>query len=86
VRPLVLLGLTATPERADSLDVLRHFEGRMSAQIRLPDAINRKLLCPFQYFGVTDVVDLQGPTTATRQRLFFAASRAVADQPDDVSD
>lgn len=60
VRPQVLLGLTATPERADSLDVLRHFDGHMSAQIRLPDAINRKLLCPFQYFGVTDVVDLQG--------------------------
>jgi hypothetical protein len=32
----------------------------MSAQIRLPDAINRKLLCPFQYFGVSDSVDLQG--------------------------
>src|SRR5262249_44715063 len=35
-------------------------DGHMSAQIRLPDAINRKLLCPFQYFGVTDVVDLLG--------------------------
>lgn len=60
VQPRVLLGLTATPERADSLDILRHFGGHMSAQIRLPDAINRKLLCPFQYFGVTDPVSLQG--------------------------
>jgi superfamily II DNA or RNA helicase len=60
LRPQVLLGLTATPERSDSLDVLRHFGGHMSAQIRLPDAINRKLLCPFQYFGVTDPVSLQG--------------------------
>ncbi len=57
-RPRVLLGLTATPERADNLDVLGHFGGHLSAQIRLPDAINRKLLCPFQYFGVSDVVDL----------------------------
>ena len=32
----------------------------MSAQIRLPDAINRKLLSPFQYFAVTDIVDLSG--------------------------
>jgi hypothetical protein len=32
----------------------------MSAQIRLPDAINRKLVSPFQYFGVTDTVDLRG--------------------------
>lgn len=60
VKPQVLLGLTATPERTDALDVLQHFDGHMSAQIRLPDAINRKLLCPFQYFGVTDVVNLDG--------------------------
>lgn len=60
VRPRVLLGLTATPERSDGLDVLGHFGGHLSAQIRLPDAINRKLLSPFQYFGVTDPVDLRG--------------------------
>jgi len=60
VRPQVLLGLTATPERSDDLDVLGYFGGHLSAQIRLPDAINRKLLCPFQYFGVSDEVDLRG--------------------------
>ena len=60
VRPRVLLGLTATPERSDGLDVLRHFGGHLSAQIRLPDAINRKLLSPFQYFAVTDSEDLSG--------------------------
>lgn len=58
LRPSILLGLTATPERADGLDVLRHFGGHVSAEIRLPEAINRKLLCPFQYFGVSDSVDL----------------------------
>lgn len=58
VRPKVLLGLTATPERADGVDVLRHFSGHLSAEIRLPDAVNRKLLCPFQYFGISDSVDL----------------------------
>jgi superfamily II DNA or RNA helicase/HKD family nuclease len=60
VRPRVLLGLTATPERSDGLDVLGHFGGHLSAQIRLPDAINRKLLSPFQFFGMTDPVDLRG--------------------------
>jgi superfamily II DNA or RNA helicase/HKD family nuclease len=60
IRPRILLGLTATPERSDGLDALRHFHNHMSAQIRLPDAINRKLLCPFQYFGVTDPVSLRG--------------------------
>jgi superfamily II DNA or RNA helicase len=58
VQPKVLLGLTATPERADGLDVTACFDGHITAEIRLPDAINRKLLCPFQYFGVTDAVDL----------------------------
>jgi len=58
VQPHALLGLTATPERTDQLDVLQWFGGRASAEIRLPDAINRRLLCPFQYFGVSDSVDL----------------------------
>lgn len=60
VRPQILLGLTATPERSDQLDVLGWFGGQTSAEIRLPDAINRRLLCPFQYFGVSDSVDLDG--------------------------
>ncbi|MFM8397050.1 MAG: DEAD/DEAH box helicase, partial [Pirellula sp.] len=57
-QPKILLGLTATPERTDQLDVLSWFGGRSSAEIRLPDAINRRLLCPFQYFGVADSVNL----------------------------
>lgn len=62
VRPYILLGLTATPERPDQLDVLHWFDGRTSAEIRLPDAINRRLLSPFQYFGVADSVALDGLT------------------------
>ncbi len=62
VKPKILLGLTATPERSDQLDVLGWFDGRASAEIRLPDAINRRLLCPFQYFGIADSVDLDGLT------------------------
>lgn len=59
VRPNYLLGLTATPERSDRLDVYHWFGGRSTAEIRLPDAINRRLLCPFQYFGVSDSVNLE---------------------------
>ncbi|KLU60159.1 UvrABC system protein B [Peptococcaceae bacterium CEB3] len=57
-KPKVLLGLTATPERADGRSVLTYFEGRIAAEIRLWEAIERKLLSPFHYFGVTDDVDL----------------------------
>lgn len=58
VGPQVLLGLTATPERTDALDITRWFGNEASAEIRLPDAINRRLLSPFQYFGIADSVDL----------------------------
>ena len=57
-QPQILLGLTATPERMDGKSILSHFGNRIAAEIRLPEAIDRKLLCPFQYFGVTDTVDL----------------------------
>ncbi len=61
-RPKVLLGLTATPERMDGKSVTEYFDNRIAAEIRLPEAIDRKLLCPFQYFGVTDTVDLDNLT------------------------
>lgn len=59
-KPKLLLGLTATPERMDGKSILDSFGGRIAAEIRLPEAIERKLLCPFQYFGVSDTVDLTG--------------------------
>lgn len=57
-QPKILLGLTATPERMDGRDITTYFNHRIAAEIRLPEAINRGLLCPFQYFGVTDPADL----------------------------
>ena len=57
-KPKVLLGLTATPERNDNQDIFKFFEDRISGEIRLPEAIDRKLLSPFQYFAVSDTVDL----------------------------
>lgn len=59
-KPKILLGLTATPERMDGKNVTEYFDNRIAAEIRLPEAIDRKLLCPFQYFGVSDTVDLDG--------------------------
>ena len=59
-KPKILLGLTATPERMDgkTQKILDYFENRIAAEIRLPEAIDRKLLCPFHYFGVSDEVPL----------------------------
>lgn len=56
-QPKILLGLTATPERMDGKDILKDFNYRTAAEIRLPDALNHKILCPFQYFGISDSID-----------------------------
>ncbi len=56
--PRELLGMTATPERTDGLDVLRYFDGRIAAELRVWDAIDQQYLVPFSYFGVHDGTDL----------------------------
>lgn len=56
-KPEILLGLTATPERLDGKDIFSCFDGRIASEMRLAEAIDRKLLCPFSYFGVSDTVD-----------------------------
>jgi superfamily II DNA or RNA helicase/HKD family nuclease len=58
LNPRELLGLTATPERGDGLDVRTFFDGRVAAELRLWDALKADLLTPFHYFAVADGVDL----------------------------
>ncbi|RAS36209.1 superfamily II DNA or RNA helicase [Streptomyces avidinii] len=58
--PQELLGLTATPERMDGLNVQdEFFEGRIAAEMRLWEALENDLLSPFHYFGVTDNTDMR---------------------------
>lgn len=84
--PQLLLGLTATPERMDGKSVLDYFGGRIAAEIRLPEAIDRKLLCPFQYFGVADTVDLdelrwvRGGYDKNDLTNLYSLNRAVAER------
>lgn len=63
VRPRILLGLTATPERADGASVLEFFDqrpdGSPAAELRLWDALEQQLLCPFEYYATADEVDLR---------------------------
>ena len=72
LRPVELLGLTATPERSDGESILGWFGGRIAAELRLWEALERGVLCPFQYFGIHDGTDLS--TVAwTRGRYDFSA-------------
>ncbi len=59
IAPRELLGLTATPERADGLDVLEWFGGTIAAELRLWDAIEQQRLVPFLYYGIHDGLDLR---------------------------
>ena len=59
VAPVELLGLTATPERADGVDVREFFGGRVAAELRLWDALDQQLLCPFHYFGIYDPTEIE---------------------------
>src|SRR5574337_99683 len=58
LQPRELLGLTATPERGDGLPVMQWFGHRIAAELRLWDAIEQQRLCPFDYYGISDGIDL----------------------------
>lgn len=57
--PQVFVGLTATPERMDGKEIKPDFNNRFAAEIRLQEALDQRLLSPFDYFCITDdTVDL----------------------------
>lgn len=56
--PQLLVGLTATPERMDGVSLLPDFDNQISAEIRLPKALDEGLLTPFQYLCISDDTDL----------------------------
>ena len=57
-----LLGMTATPERGDGFNVAQLFGGRIAYELRLWDALEEDILCPFHYYGIADATDLSGVT------------------------
>lgn len=59
LRPEILVGLTATPERSDGKSLLPDFGGRIAAELRLWHALERQLLVPFEYYGIDDATDLR---------------------------
>jgi superfamily II DNA or RNA helicase/HKD family nuclease len=75
LNPEILLGLTATPERADGKSLLPDFGGRIAADLRLWHALERQLLVPFEYYGVSDGTDL---TRIRWTRTGYAASELAS--------
>lgn len=54
-KPELLLGMSASPERTDNYDVFSLFDHNIACEIRLQQALENDLLCPFHYFGITDL-------------------------------
>lgn len=54
-RPKFLLGMTATPDRTDDYDIYKLFNYNIAYDIRLKEAMEYKLICPFHYFGISDL-------------------------------
>lgn len=59
LQPRILVGLTATPERADQKSLLPDFDGHIGAELRLWSALDSQLLVPFEYYGIADGTDLR---------------------------
>ena len=54
-QPQFLMGMTATPERTDDFNIYELFDYNIAYEIRLQEALEEDMLCPFHYFGVTDL-------------------------------
>lgn len=53
-KPKFMLGLTATPERTDQVDILNLCDNNLVYSKDLFDGIEQQILCPFTYYGFYD--------------------------------
>lgn len=76
--PLFLLGLTATPDRADAADILGLFDDHVAYRADLARGVQIGRLVPFRYFGVRDEIDYKN--IPWRNRRFDPEQLAAATQ------
>ena len=74
--PELWLGMTATPDKRDDnlegRNIYEIFNHQIAYEIRLQDAMEEDLLCPFHYFGITDleVISDVGKTVQEKEENF----------------
>ena len=66
--PELLLGMSASPERTDSFDVFQLFDHNIACEVRLQQALENEMLCPFHYFGITDL-EIEGQDNSDLSRF-----------------
>ena len=67
-RPELLLGMSASPERTDGFDVFQLFDHNIACEVRLQQALENDMLCPFHYFGITDL-EIEGEDISDLKRF-----------------
>ena len=60
-KPKFYLGMSGSPDRSDEINIYELFDYNIPLDIRLQDALKEDLLCPFHYFGITDI-EINGET------------------------
>ncbi len=75
--PKFLLGMTATPERSDAFDIFKMFNHNIAYEIRLKQALEEDLLCPFHYFGVSDITIDGTPLNEQPDFIYLVAQERV---------
>lgn len=70
--PKFYLGMSATPDRRDEKeDIYAIFDHNIACEIRLQDAMEEDLLCPFHYFGITDLSVVQDQSSRELNMSYF---------------
>ena len=72
-RPELLLGMSASPERTDGFDVFQLFDHNIACEVRLQQALENEMLCPFHYFGITDL-EIEGEDNDDLRRFQYLTS------------
>ena len=69
-QPDFWLGMTATPDRTDEGNIYELFDHNIAYEIRLQQALENDLLCPFHYFGIRDIAfDVDADADALMKRV-----------------
>lgn len=74
-KPKFLLGMSATPERTDGFDIYELFDRNIAYEIRLNDAMKEDLICPFHYFGITELT-INGKVIDDQTQFNYLVSEA----------
>ena len=77
-KPKFMLGMTASPERTDGYDIYKTFDNNIAYEIRLQKAMEEDLLCPFHYFGISDL-EVDGETINDNTEFRYLVSEERVD-------